>query len=328
VKVLITGANGLLGANVAREFLAAGAEVGLFVRPSADLRGIAGLENNILEGNLLSFEEIAEAVRSCDAVIHTASTTSQRPKDFDFYESINVGGTRSVVQALLRYPEKRLIHVSTANVFGPGSKQKPGNELSPFALHRLESGYIKSKRLAQEYVLEAVRKHGLDAVVVNPTFMIGPYDSKPSSGEIILYGWRTGIQWYPPGGKNFVHVNDVAKGIVEALAKGKTGECYLLAGENLTYKDFFSMVNEVAQRQPLSLAIPRPFLNLAGSAGDLWNSMSKNKVSVNTINMKLLSLDNYYTGEKAWAAFSLKVTPIRKAIGEAVTWFVANGYIK
>jgi dihydroflavonol-4-reductase len=82
------------------------------------------------------------------------------------------------------------------------------------------------------------------------------------------------------------------------------------------------------QRQPLSLVVPKSFLNLAGSAGDLWNSLSKNKVSMNTINMKLLSLDNYYTGEKAWSAFSMKVTPVRKAIEEAVMWFTTNGYLK
>jgi dihydroflavonol-4-reductase len=328
MKILITGANGLLGANVAREFLAEGAEIELFVRPSADLRGIAGLENKIRYGNLLSPEEISEAVRVCDAVVHAASSTSQEPKDFGFYESINVGGTRNVIQALLKYPGRKLIHVSTANVFDPGSKQNPGNESSPFTRHDLESGYIKSKRLAQELVLEAVKKNSLDAVVVNPTFMIGPYDSKPSSGEIILFALRSWIQWYPPGGKNFVHVRDVAKGIVKALDKGKTGECYLLAGENLSYHEFFLLLNEVVQQHPLSLVIPGSLLKLAGSAGDLWNSISKNKVALNLVNMKLLSLDNYYSGEKAWSAFSLKPTSIRKAIEEAVIWFKRNGYVK
>ena len=328
MKILVTGATGLLGSNIARELHRAGEEVMALLRPSSDRRGIADMPCKVFYGDLTSYEQVARAVKECDAIIHAASTTSIIPMEFSFYENINVKGTANIVRAALELGNKRLIYVSTANTFGPGSKINPGTELSEFSLFGFNSGYINSKYIAQQFVLEAVEKHNLNAVIVNPTFIVGPYDIKPSSGKLLLYGLRNKIIWCPPGGKNFVHVRDVAQGIYHILQKGAKGECYLLAGENLSYREFFSLLSEVTGIKKPVVELPKTALYGAGIASDIWGALSKQKLEMNLTNLKLACLENYYSGNKAKTAFKLNNTPIRLAIEEALGWFEKEGSIK
>lgn len=327
MKILITGASGLLGGNVARELYKAGEEIVLFVRPSSDLRGIADLPCEIIYGDITSYEQVSKAVQECDAIVHAASTTSILPMDFKYYESINVKGTENIVKAALIYGVKRMVYISTANTFGPGTKGNPGTELSEFSLFRYNSGYINSKYIAQQLVLEAVEKQGLNAVVVNPTFIVGPYDVKPSSGKLILYGLNNKVIWCPPGGKNFVHVRDVALGIYNALLKGAAGHCYLLTGENLTYKEFFQLTNEVAGKKNAIVELSKGLVYGAGIASDCWGALSNQKKHMNVTTSKLACLENYYCGKKAKTAFNLNTTPIKEGIEEAIKWFENEDYI-
>lgn len=328
MKILITGANGLLGANIARTFFRAGEQVILFVRPNADLSSVIDLPCQIIYGDIQDADAVAKAVDEVDAVVHAASTTDMNPHPFSFYEAVNINGTKNVLQALLKSPGKRLVHVSTANTFAPGSKNNPGTELNAFSFFDYNSGYINSKYISQQLVLEAVERHQLDAVVINPTFMIGAYDAKPSSGKIILFGLRPGVTWCPPGGKNFVSVRDVAEGALAALYKGKKGHCYLMAGENLTYKEFFVLLHDLTGTKRRMIVIPKPIMFLAGLVGSALNLLNFKNVSFNLTNVRLLSIENYYSGMKAQSEFDLRSTPVSISIGEALDWFRDNGKIK
>ena len=328
MRVLITGANGLLGANVARVLFRAGEQIVLFVRPNAGLTGVVDLPCQIIYGDIQDAEAVANAVNQVDAVIHAAATTDMNPHPFSYYESININGTKNVIRAMVANTGKRLIYVSTANTFAPGRKRVPGNELNGFSFFNYNSGYINSKYIAQQIVLESVEKYNLDAVVINPTFMIGAYDAKPSSGKIILFGLRSRLTWCPPGGKNFVCVHDVAKGVRTALYQGKKGHCYLMAGENLSYKEFFHTLNEVTGEKHRIIVVPKAILYAAGIIGSFLNLLNFTKVTFNLTNIRLLSIDNYYSGAKAQLEFSLKATPVKFAIAEALEWFNNNGYIK
>lgn len=327
MKVLVTGANGLLGANLIREFVKSNVEVKAFVRPSADLKVLRNVICEITHGNILSYENLYQALLDCDAVVHAAATTSVVPRAFKFYKEINFESTKNIIEAALRQGNKRLIYVSTANVFGPGSKEQPATELSQFTLGRFKSGYIDSKYMSQQLVLESVERRNLNAVIVNPTFIIGPYDAKPSSGKIILHGLKKGIQWCPPGGKNFVHTYDVAKGICRALQAGRNGECYLLAGENLTYREFLSLLNQVVNRPRVQITIPKGLLLAAGMTAELWSQATHRPFALTRSNAHLICLDNYYSGQKAKEALGLKTTPIKDAIQEALSWFKKENYV-
>jgi dihydroflavonol-4-reductase len=327
MKVLVTGANGLLGANIVEELNKRGADVRIFTRETSDLTGVQDLKYEHFTGDLLDPDAIDRAVEGCDYVIHAAANTSQWPTDYHHYEPVNVNATRHVVDAVKNHRVKRLVFVSSANAFGNGTLERPGTELNEFAGFRLGSGYMISKYIAQQLILDEVERSKLPAIVVNPTFMLGARDSKPSSGQIILMGLNKKVQALPPGGKNFVHVRDVAVATCNALEKGRIGECYLLANENLTYRSFFALLNQITDGNPAYLSIPGWLLKIIGRMGNLTEKITKKGASLNTVNARLLCLDNYYSASKAIEALDLPQTSIDEAIKEALAWFEKNGKI-
>ncbi len=327
-KVLITGANGFLGSHLTREMYRQGYDVRIIVRASANLKSIASVPCEVFYGRIDQQADIDEAVSGCDIVIHTACITEQFGVSFETYEQVNVMATQYIVEACLQHEIEKLVYISTANTLAPGSKQVPGTELNGFTLFKANSGYINSKYLAQQYVLEQVVKRNLPAVVLNPTFMIGPHDVKPSSGQLVLYGLNKRILLYPPGGKNFVHVQDVCKGIMNAIDKGRKGDCYLLAGYNLSYKEFFSLVNRVSRRSVVLLKIPGIVLKLGGLLGSLVETITRKPQRLTRTTAYLLCLDNYYSGKKSERELALRYQPAQEMVTEAVDWFRENGYSK
>ncbi len=325
-KILVTGANGFLGSNLTRELFRMGYEVKIMVRPTADLKGIADIPCELFYGNIDNEEQVMQAVDGCDIVVHAACITGQWAIPFETYERINFTGTQYIVRACLEKKVQRLIYVSTANTIGPGSRKEPGTELNGFTLLRAHSGYINSKYLAQQYVLEQVEQHQLPAIVVNPCFMIGPYDTKPSSGKLILYGLKKKVLLCPPGGKNFVHIQDVCTGIINALQIGKTGDCYLLAGTNLSYYEFFRLLHKLAKRPAIMVRVPVFVMKLAGIMGSLTERLTGRPGKLNYTSAYLLCLDNYYSGKKAERELQVRYKPIEDAVSRAISWFEENNY--
>lgn len=321
MKTLVTGATGLLGANVVRELESRGREVRVMVRHHSSLAALQGTRAEVVYGDIQDPVSLHLAVKDCDTVVHTAANTSQWPVNYSFYEPVNVTGTRNVMNACRDEGITRIVHVSTANSFGPGSKENPGTELSEFSGFRHGSGYVISKYVAQQYVLSEVERSGLPAVIVNPTFMIGPWDVKPSSGRIIGMFLNRKVQFYPPGGKNFIDVRDAAAGVCNALERGKPGECYLLASENLTYLEFITLLNRITGRNPVKIKIPPAPIWLAGMYGSLSERISGKPAPLNQVNARLLKLNNYYTGRKAVTELGLPQNPVENAVRDAIRWF-------
>jgi dihydroflavonol-4-reductase len=325
-KVLVTGGNGFLGANLVHDLHENGYNIRIIVRQGADLSALSGIPCEVMFGNIDNKEDIQKVISGCDLVIHAACITGQWSISFEEYERVNFTATKYIADTCLELGVKRLIYVSTANTMGPGSKSIPGNELSGFTLFKANSGYINSKYLAQQYVIEMVAAKGLQAVVVNPTFMIGPMDTKPSSGKLMLYGVSSRVVFYPSGGKNFVYIKDVSKGIINAITKGKNGDCYLLAGHNLTYKEFFQLVNTTANKNKFMVRLPRFLLMFAGRVGSVIGGITGKGGKLNYTASYLLCLDNYYSGKKAERELAIQYTPMEQAVTNALDWFKQNNY--
>lgn len=325
-KVLVTGANGFLGSNLVTRLNEEGYNVRVIVRKNADIKSIEGKSCEVVFGNVDNKDDVRRAIEGCDIVIHAACITDQWSISFDEYERVNFTATKYIADACLELGVKKLVYVSTANTMGPGSKHTPGNELSGFTLFKANSGYINSKYLAQQYVLEQTAMKKLPAVVVNPTFMIGPNDVKPSSGKLMLYCMGKKILFYPPGGKNFVYIKDVCSGIVNAIDKGKVGECYLLAGHNLTYKEFFKLVSDTSGEKKRFIQLPGFILKLAGRTGSIIEHIRRKSGRLNYTSSFLLCLDNYYTGKKAERELAISFTPMEHAVKDALDWFKTNNY--
>ena len=327
MKALVTGANGLLGSHVVRELLARDFEVRSMVRKGSDLKALRGLQSEIFEGKITSKVDVEKAVKGCGFVIHVAARTSQLPSDLEAFYQPNIQSTHFLIDACLKHNIKRFVYVSTANCFGNGTKNSPGSEEKPFLPWLKKSGYAYSKWLAQEMVLKRSQQNNLDAVVVNPTFMIGENDVKPSSGEIFFHVLNKPIVFYPSGGKNFVDVVAAANGVINAMLKGRKGEYYLLAGENLSYREFFTKVSNVSKQNPVLIALPNWLLKMVGLMGDFFEKEFKKTVRLTSTNARMLCMD-YYSAEKAIKELDFRVIPVKQSIERAILWFKNNNYLR
>ncbi|MFC2100282.1 NAD-dependent epimerase/dehydratase family protein [Bacteroidota bacterium] len=327
MKVLVTGATGLLGSNVVRILLENGHHVKVFLRPSCNLVALNGLDYEKTTGNLLNKRSIIKAATDCDVIIHAAANTSQCPTSYENYEPVNVNGTKNILEAAKILGTSKIVYVSTCNAIGFGSKTQPGNELTEFNSITGYSGYIFSKYIAQQVVLNEVEKNKLPAVIVNPSFMIGKQDAKPSSGQVILMAYKKKILYYPSGGRNFIHVRDAAIGVYNAILNGRIGESYLLTNENLSYKEFYNKVCLVAGMSPFKIKIPAFAIKPAGLINSICSSMLKKSTQFNFANALLLTLGKYYSSNKAVKELNLPQTAVEQAIEDALEWFGRHGYL-
>jgi dihydroflavonol-4-reductase len=327
MKVLLTGGNGFLAANIIRELVRRDMNIRAMVRPSSNLRSLDGVDCELVYGDITNPEDVLRAVKGCDIIIHAAANTSQNNTDYNDYVDVNVAGTENLLKASLRCDVQRFIFVSTASAFCPGSKSNPGNENRPACYPFTGSGYSLSKIHAQKMALDYSGSTGLDIVVVNPAFMIGPFDAKPSSGKIILMNYGKRLIFVPPGGKSFIDVRDAAAGICNAIKMGRSGECYLLTNENLTFSEFYLKVQYVNRERHYQMKVLAPVVKTLGLFGDLAGKVGL-KTDLNRINSKILCIGNYFSAEKAVKELHLPQTPIGVAIADALKWFTENGYIE
>lgn len=319
MKVLVTGANGFLSGHIINELLRNGYTVRAMMRAGAKAPALRGRDVEVVYGNITSKSDVEEAIRGCDAVIHAAADTRQSHRRAEDYYPVNVRATADIIGAMTTLGCKKLIFVSSANTMGFGTLQKPGNENTPISPVLLKSGYAKSKLVAQNLVMEAVKNRQIEAVIVNPTFIIGPYDFNPHSGRIFNMILNKKITLCPPGGKNFVDVRDAASGIVKAITHGKSGECYLIAGENLSFHDFFQKIKHLANQKTALIPIPVFMLKLFGLLGSLVRSVGLN-TELTLTNADILCQNNYFDNSKAVRFLNLPSTGIQNTIIDYLKW--------
>lgn len=315
-KVFVTGINGLLGTNLCHDLLNSGYNVTGLVRNKLSYKGNQHKNLNLIEGQL--FDDFSTLLKSIDIVIHVAATTDQSLLNYADYWKVNCNATIQLYNAAILSKVKRFIFVSTANTLGFGTFNKPGTENSKVNALFKQSYYAKSKIEAENYLLK--NRYKIETVIVNPTFMLGAYDTKPSSGKIIVMGWNKQIVFYPPGGKNFVHVKDVSSGIINAIDKGISGEKYLLANKNLSYKEFFKTLNRITNQQPIMIKIPKQLLIIAGYFGNILRKLHI-KSSLSLTNTKILCIENYFSNNKSIEHLNITYQPIDKAITDAIDYF-------
>lgn len=328
MKVLVTGADGFLGNNIVRELLDRKIEVRAFVQNKSPIKTLDNLPIDKLYGDILNEIEVEEAAIGCDYIIHAAANTSIWPQRSEVIWKVNHQGTLNVIHAALKRNVKRLVSIGTANSFGNGTLDNPGDENSPFSAGIYGLDYIDSKLEAQKAIIKSVDEEGLDAVILNPTFMLGPFDTKPSSGALLLALYNKEVPGYTAGGKNFVYIKDVAVAACNALTRGKKGECYIMANENLSYKSFNKLVAESFKIKPPKWFIPTPFILLFGLLSQTWAKLTNTTPKVSLAVARLSLITNYYTSAKAIRELDMPQTPIKQAVEEAFDWFKQNGYLE
>lgn len=327
MKILVTGADGLLGSNLVRELLKRGHQLRAFVQPGRQQKTLEGLTIEKFPGNLLHADEVLKASESCDAVIHCAASTSVWPTRSEIVNQVNIEGTKNIIHAVEKNNIQRMIYVGTANSFGFGSKENPGVEGNPYKSAMYGLDYMDSKYRAQQLILNEVKEKKLPAVIVNPTFMFGPYDSNPSSGAMIVALYKGKVPGYTSGGRNYVCAKDAAVAICNALTKGRVGECYILGNQNLSYKEAFGKIAVTIGAKTPSIPIPSIFAKLYGAVGSIFGKISGNTPAISYPLSRIACDEHYFSPAKAVQELELPQTPIETGIKECFEWLKENGYL-
>jgi dihydroflavonol-4-reductase len=329
MNILVTGADGVLGNNLVRELISRNYKVTVLVMSERHpTPGLDGLPIKRVYGSILDPKTVDFAVSRQEYVIHAAASTQVYPARSPYIREVNVQGTMHVIQACLKHDVKRLIHVGTANSFAPGSIHHPGNEEGAFTGFRYGLDYIDSKYEAQQQVLAAVQKRSLRALVVNPAFMIGPYDTKPSSGALLLALVQGRIPGYAPGSKSYIPVKDAAVAIANAIILGRIGQCYILSNISMRHKEALKMMAETMGVTPPQWALPASLVKLCGTLAS-WKGRFSGKVPGLTRELAMISCgDHCYSGDKARKELLLPCSDFRSAIAECFEWFRQHNYIQ
>jgi len=304
-QILITGANGFLATNIIEQLLEDKIKVRaqLRRRPAfrlpADMWERSGLLE-IAECDFTKSETMKALVQGCDYVIHVAAVTDPSLLKYEDYSRINADAVRNLIEASVEAGVKRFIFVSSANVFGYGTKEKPGDESQPVSPPFDRSLYAQSKIEGQNLAMSYSGR--IEIVSVNPTFMIGKYGDKNGSNRIITRAGklsknkRKRLIFVPPGGKNFINVENAAREIIRLLYKGKNGQAYLVSGENLSYVEFYKLLKNVTVANFRIVKIPVPAMLIAGAAGSMLR-LAGVKCPLSFVNARILCVSNFYTNK-------------------------------
>lgn len=323
VTTLVTGATGLVGNNMVRQLLSEGQPVRVMVRQESDVRPLAGLEVERVYGDVREPRQVRAACQGARVVVHAAARVHFGWSDLATTRAINVGGTRHVAQAS-RSQGARMIHVSSVDALAVGSPTQPANEEKP-AQGKVDCPYVVTKREAEQAVLAETKK-GLDAVIVNPGFMLGPWDWKPSSGRMLLEVAKRFTPLAPSGGLSVCDVRDVVRAIGAAVERGRSGRRYILAGTNLRYYDLWCLMADVAgARRPVGRLGP-VLAWLAGTTGDVITRITGHEPDVNSAGIRSASLYHYYSSARAEIELSYQMRPVRESVETAWQWFREHGY--
>jgi dihydroflavonol-4-reductase len=324
----VTGATGFLGSHVARVLSDQGAELRLLVRKSSNLKNLEGLRAETAIGDLRDAASLEKAMSGCDAVFHVAADYRLWVRDpAEMYRS-NVGGTRAILEVARKNGIQRVVYTSSVATIGFAADGHPADEDSPVSLSDMIGHYKRSKFMAEQSAMEAGRS-GLQVVTVNPTTPVGEQDVKPTpTGRIVVDFLKRKFPAYVETGLNLVDVRECARGHVLALEKGKSGERYILGGENLSLKQILDKLGRISGLPSPRLKLPYVFAYAAGMVDEaITGRMLRRepRATVDTVRMGKKKM--FASSDKAERELGWKIVPVDDALRRAVEWFRTNGYV-
>lgn len=325
-RALVTGATGCVGANVVAALLERGYTVRAMHRATSSLAALDGLQPELVAGDIMAPDSLKLAMDGCAVVFHIAAVSDYWRTPTERIYRINVEGTRNVLAAALDANVERLVYTSSLAALGVPQPGQLLDESAVFNLppHRFPYGH--SKHLAEQAVQEAISR-GLDGVIVNPAGVVGARDVHFIGGSV-LREVKRGLSWFTfPGGLNWIDAETVGLGHVLAAERGRTGERYILSGENLSHRRATEVAaGVVGGRKPI-VTLPRPIMGAMALLADALNALRPGLMPFNGAQARLSSAEIYCDCRKARQGLGLPLTSFRTAVERAYAWYQAHGYL-
>ncbi len=321
MKILVTGATGLIGSFIAKQLIADGHSVRAMKREHSDLSLVADIKNiTWVEGNILDLSSCKTALIDIDVVVHAAAIISFRKKDMPSMFKTNVEGTENMVNLCLQNGIKRFIHISSIAAIGRTAKSTEISESSMWEESSANSHYAKSKYLAELEVWRA-GEEGLDIVIINPSVVLGPGDWLKSSTRIFKYVWDE-RKFYTEGKLNYVDVRDVSSSVTTLLGDNVSGERFILSGGSILYKDFFEKIAKQFNKEPPTIKAGKLLLNIAVVMEYLRSKITGSEPNVTSESKKSARMMFHYNNNKIKSSLNFKFRTLDETLDWACTLLI------
>lgn len=325
MRVLVTGATGLIGVEIVRELASRGHAVRALVRPASPLAGLDGLPAEIVRGDVLEPESVRAALAGVEGLVHAAGIPRIGADPRETF-AVNVRGVEGVLEAALAARVARVVVTSSTAVMGGTRAPAVLDETTPGNAEALGIGYFVSKVRGERAALAFVPR-GLPVVVVRPSYVLGPGDTHGSSASIVTGLARGRLPGWIEGGASFCDVRDVARGHAEALARGRPGEAYVLGGHNLHMGDFIRRTCAAAGVAPP----PRVPYAIAFAAAALQEAKAKltgRRPPTTRDLVRAAALYTWASSAKAERELGYAIRPFDETIADTLRWAVAVGKLR
>lgn len=326
-KVLVTGANGHLGAHLVRELLSRRYDVACMIRKTSDTRGIDGLDVERRYGDVQDRDSFIEAARGCSAIFHCAAIYNYWAKKEDDIIFPVIRGTENLLNAAQENRIERIIY--TSSIAAIGSTDNPGKLLKEDDWNKTPINvYIKAKTNGEKLLWEKSNEIGLAVTTVCPSLIVGQYDYRITPSTQFIRNWLNGIGTLWNGGHNFVHARDVAKLHVLALEKGLPGKRYLAIGENVVVPEIGLILQELVGVKPVY--IPGFVMNYLGALIMEITCSALNKQPPLTRSWAKEGLGRYFFYDNTMTRQELDfiATGLKSVLTEAISWLLFIGQIR
>lgn len=326
--VVVTGATGHVGNVLVRELVRRGEKVRAMVQPSETTEAIAGLRVEVVRADVRDFASLASAFADADLVYHLAGIITISGGQARLLEEVNVLGARNVAQACLQAGVRRLVYTSSVHALEEPPRGTPFCETTEFRPEALDGDYARSKARASIEVRKSVEQ-GLDAVIVFPSGIIGPYDFRLSEmGRLFIDFARGRLTAYVDGAYDFVDVRDVVAGLLLAAERGRAGQGYILSGERISVKDLLCLLEQVTGVRARARRLPFWLARFAARFAPAYYRLRRAKPRFTSYSLRVLASNCLMSSAKAARELGYAPRPLTETVRSSIEWLVATGRLQ
>ncbi|MDE2364272.1 MAG: NAD-dependent epimerase/dehydratase family protein [Hyphomicrobiales bacterium] len=324
--VLVTGATGFVGSAVAKVMRERGWRIRVLARATAN-RANLDPTDELAEGDIRNRASIARAMRGVRHLVHVAADYRLWARDPGEIYRTNVDGARIMMEEALAAGVERIVYTSSVATLATDNGRL-ADETRPLGENEAVGVYKRSKVLAERLVETMIERHGLPAVIVNPSTPVGPRDVRPTpTGRIIVEAASGRMPAFVDTGLNIVHVDDVAQGHLAALERGRIGERYILGGENVALSELLTEIAGLVDRKPPSLRLPTAPIYPLALAAEWIAQLTGREPFVTRDGLRMAKKYMFFTDSKARRELGYTSRPHVEALSDAIVWFRDAGYI-
>ena len=323
MTVVVTGASGHIGLNLVRALVAEKRSVRAVVHHNHQV--LDGLGVEIVTGDVTDMASLTRALEGADVVYHLAGVISLLRNEWPLVEKINIQGTRNVIEACRSSHVKRLVHFSSIHAINPEPLDVPVDENHPLIQGHRYPPYDLSKAEAQREIRKAVAA-GLNAVVVNPTGVFGPYDYQPSFfGTALLMMANGQMPALINGGFDWVDARDVARGAMLAEQKAPAGSEYLLSGHWVSMRGIGAIMQEISDASIPGFVCSMPVARFGAPFATAYSRIFKKRPIFTSVSLNALRSNHNISHEKAARELGYQPRPFKETLTDTLKWFAQNG---